>query len=45
MEDILDKLIQKMCDCICENGECKESGCDGCMNEFAEKIVDYTTID
>lgn len=44
MENILDKLTRKMCDCICENGECKEHGCDDCIKEFAEKIVDYATV-
>lgn len=44
MKDILDKIIEKMCSCIIENDECKEDGCDKCINEFAKKIVEYSTI-
>lgn len=42
MRDILDKLTQEMCDCIIENDECKENGCDKCINEFAKKVVEYS---
>lgn len=45
MSDIVDKIIQKMCDCIYENDECKEEGCDKCINGFAKKVVEYSDVD
>ena len=45
MDDILYKLTKKMCECIIENDKCRDQDCDNCINEFAKKVVEYSTVE
>ena len=45
MIDIMDRLTDAICICICDNDKCKGGGCDKCINEYAKKIVEYTNKD